>query len=159
YEEHAPLMRFFKDSGLPSPKAFNTAAELVLNGSLRRAFENEQFDLEVIESLLKEAKEEGVILDAATLEFSIRKKLEHMAKRFSADPIKLSQLQELESAVSLVRSLPFQVNLWKVQNICYEILQSMHPDLLQKAEEGDKTSQEWIKHFKTLAGSLSLRIS
>jgi alpha-amylase/alpha-mannosidase (GH57 family) len=158
YEDHAPLMRFFKDSGLPSPKALKVAAEFVLNASLRRAFENDDFDSEHIKSLLKEAREEGVTLDTATLEFSIRKRLERMAKAFSADSNDLSKLQKLASAVSLLKSLPFQVNLWKVQNICYEIYQSSYEGLRNRAENGDETAQAWVNHFKPLAQSLSFRI-
>ncbi len=158
YEDYAPLMRFFKDSGLPSPKALSMVAEFILTKSLRGAFEKEPFDLELIQSLLEEAKEEGVTLDAATLEFSIRKRLERMTKAFSADPADLSKLQNLASAVSLLKSLPFQVNLWTVQNICYEIFQSSYKELQNRAENGDQTAQAWVNHFKPLMESLSFRI-
>lgn len=158
YEDYAPLMRFFKDSDLPAPKALSMVAEFVLSKSLRSAFEREPFDLEHIQSLLEEAKEEGVTLDAATLEFSIRKRLESMVKAFSVGPTDLSKLQELASAVSLLESLPFKVNLWTVQNICYEIFQSSYDELRNRAENGDETAQAWVNHFKPLAESLSLRI-
>ena len=158
YEEHAPLMRFFKDTGLPVPRALSMTAEFILSKSLRNAFEREPFDLELIQSLLEEAKEEGVTLDAATLEFSIRKRLERIAKAFSVDPIDLTKLQSLASAASLLKSLPFQVNLWTVQNICYEIFQSHYEQIRNRAESGDGTAQAWLNHFRPLAESLSLRI-
>ena len=158
YEDYAPLMRFFKDSGLLPPKALAMVAEFVLSKNLRSAFEREPFDLEGIQSLLEEAREEGVTLDAATLEFSIRKRLERMAKVFSEDPNDLSRLQKLASGVGLIKSLPFQVNLWTVQNICYEIFQSSYDQLRSRAENGDGTAQVWVNHFKPLAESLSLRI-
>jgi hypothetical protein len=158
YENHAPLIRFFKDSGLTPPKALNMAAEFVLNVSLRGAFENDDFNSEHIKSLLEEVREEGVTLDTATLEFAIRKRLEHIAREFSEDPADLSRLQELASAVSLLKSLPFQVNLWTIQNICYEIFQSSYDELRNRAENGDETAQAWVNHFRPLAQSLSFRI-
>ena len=158
YEDYAPLMRFFKDSGLPSPKALSMVAEFILSKSLQGAFERKSFDIGLVESLLEEAREEGVTLDAATLEFSIRKRLERMATAFSADPTDLSKLQELSSAVSLLKSLPFKVNLWTVQNICYEIFQSSYAEFRNRAENGDETAQAWVNHFKPLAESLSFRI-
>ncbi len=158
YEDYAPLMRFFKDSGLPPPKALAMVAEFVLSKSLRSAFEREPFDLEGIQSLLEEAREEGVTLDAATLEFSIRKRLERMAKAFSADPNDLSGLQRLASGVSLLKSLPFQVNLWTVQNICYEIFQSSYDEFGNRAKNGDGMAQAWVNHFKPLAENLHFRI-
>jgi alpha-amylase/alpha-mannosidase (GH57 family) len=158
YEDYAPLMRFFKDSDLAPPKALSMVAEFILSKSLRNAFEREPFDLALIESLLEDTKEEGVTLDAATLEFSIRKRLERMARAFSEDPTDLSRLQELASAVSLLKSLPFQVNLWTVQNICYEIFQSSYDEWRNRAESGDETAQAWVNHFRPLAQSLSFRI-
>jgi hypothetical protein len=158
YEDYAPLMRFFKDSGLPAPKTLNVAAEFALNASLRREFENDDFDSKHIKSLLEEVREEEIKLDTATLEFAIRKRFEHIAKTFSADPTDLSKLQKLRSAVSLLKSLPFQVNLWTVQNICYEISQSSYDEIRNRAENGDETALAWVNHFKPLAENLSLRI-
>lgn len=158
YEDYAPLMRFFKDSDLSPPKALSMVAEFILSKSLRNAFEREPFDLALIESYLEEAKEEGVSLDAATLEFSIRKRLERMAKAFSEDPADLSRLQELASAVALLKAMPFQVNLWMVQNLCYEIFRSRYEEFRKRAENGDGTAQAWVKHFEPMAQSLSFRI-
>jgi hypothetical protein len=133
-------------------------AEFILSKSLRNAFEREPFDLALIESLLEDTKEEGVTLDAATLEFSIRKRLERMAEAFSADPTDMSRLQELASAVALLKALPFQVNLWTVQNLCYEIFQSSYDERRNRAESGDETAQAWVNYFRPLAQSLSFRI-
>jgi hypothetical protein len=151
-------MRFFKDSDLPAPKALSMVAEFILSKSLRSAFEREPFDLKGIQSLLEEAREEGVTLDAPTLEFSIRKRLELMSKVFSTDPMDLSKLQELASAVALLKSLPFKVNLWTVQNICYEIFQTSYGEWQNRAENGDETAQRWVNHFKPLAENLAFRI-
>jgi alpha-amylase/alpha-mannosidase (GH57 family) len=158
YENHAPLMRFFKDSGLSPPKALNMVAEFVLNMNLRRAFENDDFNSKHIKSLLEEAREEGVTLDTTTLEFAIRKRLEHIAREFSADPTDLANLQKVLSAVDLLRALPFQVNLWTVQNICYEIIQSTYTDVQKRVEQGDKAAQEWMRHFRTVGENLSLQV-
>ena len=158
YEDYAPLMRFFKDSDLPPPKALSMVAEFILSKSLRNAFEREPFDLALTESYLEEAKGAGVNLDAATLEFSIRKRLERMAKAFSEDPADLSRLQELASAVALLKAMPFQVNLWMVQNLCYEIFRSRYEEFRKRAENGDGTAQAWVKHFEPMAQSLSFRI-
>ena len=158
YEDYAPLMRFFKDSDLSPPKALSMVAEFILSKTLRNAFEREPFDLALTESYLEEAKEEGVNLDAATLEFSIRKRLERMAKAFSEDPADLSRLQELASAVALLKAMPFQVNLWMVQNLCYEIFRSRYEEFRKRAENGDGTAQAWVKHFEPMAHSLSFRI-
>ena len=62
YEYHVPLLRFLKESGIPAPKALYTAAEFVLNTSLRRIFEEEELDVEGAENLLEEARLEAISL-------------------------------------------------------------------------------------------------
>jgi alpha-amylase/alpha-mannosidase (GH57 family) len=158
YEDYAPLMRFFKDSDLSPPKALSMVAEFVLSKTLCNAFEKEPFDHALIESHLEEAKGEGVTLDAATLEFSIRNRLERMAKAFSADPTDISRLQELASAVTLLKALPFQVNLWAAQNLCYEIIQSSYGEIQNRAANGDEAAKDWVSQFDSLAEILSLVI-
>jgi hypothetical protein len=159
YENHAPLMRFFKNSALPPPKTLHIAAEFVLNTSLREAFEKDDFDSELVESLLEEAREEGIGLDTTTLEYAFRKNLEGMAKTLLEDPTQLSQLRRLDTAMRTVTSIPFQVNLWTVQNICYEILQSTYSEMRLKAGQGSKTAEDWISCFELLGPKLSLAVT
>ena len=84
--------------------------------------------------------------------------LERVARKFLENPTDFSQLQKLDITVGLLQSLPFHVNLWKVQNICYEILQSTYPALRSKATQGDDTAREWSSYFDTLAEKLSLHL-
>ncbi len=158
YETHAPLMRFFKDSGLPAPRALNLAAEFVLNATLHRALDDEAFDPDLIETLLEEARGEGVGLDAPTLEFTLRKTLERLATKFSANPWDVSGLQKLKAGLDLLPLLPFQVNLWKIQNLCYEVLQSAYPEWLKNAEHGDDAAREWANQFKEMCARLFIRV-
>lgn len=156
YEQHVPLMRFLKDSGVAPPKPLYMAAELVLNASLRRAFEDEELHPELIGTYLEEAEMEGVSLDENTLEYALRKSLERMGERLLASPTGLDLLQKLEAGVSLLGSLPFQVNLWKVQNICYDMLQNAYPGFRETAEKGDESASEWVDLFRALCEKLSI---
>ncbi len=158
YESNAPLMRFLRDSGIPPPKALSSAAEMVLNASLRSAFENEEFSLELINTLLEEISLTGVTLDTDTLEFALRRSLERLAEQLSANPRDIGLLQNLEAGVNLIGSLPFQVNLWKVQNFCYGLLEEVYPDLRGRAEQGDESAREWTEHFTVLFDKLSIHV-
>jgi hypothetical protein len=158
YEEYAPLMRFFKDSALPPPKKLLMAAEFVLNTNLNESLRKEEIDTEYIKSLLEVAKQGGVDLDSITLEYALRKNLERIAVVLSEDPAQISQLRRLVTAMETVETLPFQVNLWTVQNTCYEILQSTYPEMRSKAEQGDETANDWIRCFDVLGQKLSLAV-
>ena len=158
YEDHAPLLQFLKDTGSPPPKAFYVAAELVLNADLHRSFQDDNLDLNRIEYLLEEAQLEGVSLDSTFLEYSFRKALERLAKRLAADPGDLGMLQKLEATTTLVSRLPFQVDVWRVQNICYEMLQTIYGEYQARAEQGHEDARSWLRHFNTIAENLTLQV-
>jgi alpha-amylase/alpha-mannosidase (GH57 family) len=158
YEDYAPLLRFFKESALPPPKKLIMAAEFVLDASLHEALSKEEIDPEYIQSLLEAAREGGIDLDTITHEYTLRKNLERMAVAFYEYPAQISQLKRLGTAIGTIESLPFQVNLWTVQNTCYEILKSTYPKMRSKAEQGDEAASDWIRCFDALGKKLSLAV-
>jgi hypothetical protein len=100
-----------------------------------------------------------VALDVPTLEYTLRTKLERMAESLRADPANVELLQGLDSAVGMARSLPLEVNLAKIQNICYELLQTTYNDFQPKGEEGGKSASAWMDHFRALAEKLSVHVA
>ncbi|MBT8406596.1 MAG: DUF3536 domain-containing protein, partial [Deltaproteobacteria bacterium] len=158
YEHHAPLLRFLKDAGIPPPRALYTAAEFVLNEDLHRAIQYDDLEVNRIESLLDEAQLEGIALEATSLEYSFRKALERLARRLADEPDVFLVLEKLEQATALVRRLPFEVDLWKVENICYEMLQKFYREYQARAEEGDEEASKWMHHFENIAANLTVRV-
>jgi hypothetical protein len=65
----------------------------------------------------------------------------------------------MEAAMGLLDVLPFQVNLWKIQNICYDLSQNVYPDVQQKAARNDKTAGQWMASFRTLSEKLSILVT
>jgi alpha-amylase/alpha-mannosidase (GH57 family) len=158
YEFRYPLMRFLTDLGHPLPKAFRTAAEFILNTDLRRALSSDALDVERARSLLNEVRAWNVDLDSGGLGYLFRQTLEETMDRFVSQPDELSLLNTLTDAVALARSLPFEVNLWKVQNLYYEMLFINYPGFQRRAKKGDETAEEWVSHFISLAEQLSIQI-
>ena len=157
YEEHVLLLRFLKDAGIPAPKALYAAAELVLNASLRQSLENEDLNSKLIKALLEEAKIEGVTLYLETLEYALRKNFDGMAEQISKNPLEISFLKKLDTGLSLLPLLPFTVDLWKIQNLFYDLLQNLYPTVHEKAEHY-KSVQEWESLFTSLCEKLSLLV-
>jgi alpha-amylase/alpha-mannosidase (GH57 family) len=145
-------------TSLPVPRAFQAAAEFALNTQLRRTFASDNLDFDSIRNLMSDAEAAKVSLDVPTLEYALRIKLERMAERFRGDQSNLEALARLDAAVALARSLPFEVNLWKLQNTAYELLQTAYQDFQQKAAQGDENAKAWISRFQGLADKLSLRV-
>ncbi|HEV8524010.1 MAG TPA: DUF3536 domain-containing protein [Terriglobales bacterium] len=154
YERHSPLMSFLSDLGTPMPKVLNLTAEFAINSGLRRALEEPDLDLERIRVLLDVAAREKVPLDNAGLSFALKCTLEGMMEQFLAQADDIVLLEKLVSVV-ILRSLPFEVSLWKVQNLYWEMLREVRP-VFQARD--DAQSREWLAHFDSLGEKLKIRV-
>ncbi|MHB1042386.1 MAG: DUF3536 domain-containing protein [Eubacteriales bacterium] len=157
FERHAPLMRFLKSLNIPQPKVLHSAAEFVLNTNLRKAFMAETLDLDYINALLDEAKISNVPLDGATLGYVLERTLERMGEKLGAVPTDQSLIAHLDAVVGLARSLPFEVDLWMVQNVFYTLLETVYKDYLARAGQGDGEARSWVGKFASLGDKLKVR--
>jgi len=160
YETHAPMMRFVSDLRVPLPRAFSMAAEFALNSSLRRVLSDPQnLDFGRIKALLEEARVENIPLDDTTLGFALRKTIKRLSDQFLDNPDDLDLLKKLEAAAGVGRSLPFEVSVWRTQDNYYDMLQTVFPEWVQKALQGDAGAQDWVEHFVSLGRSLAVKVS
>jgi len=67
-------------------------------------------------------------------------------------------LQQLAIAVSLVRTMPFEVRLWRAQNIYVEMLHTVLPEWRWKAEHGEAEAHDWVTTFLQLGRDLSVKV-
>jgi alpha-amylase/alpha-mannosidase (GH57 family) len=158
YNHHVPLMRFLMDLNVPLPRAYQGTAGFVLNLNLRQAFESDDLDPGYINNLLEEARVLHVDLDGPSMEYALRQTLERLAERFRDQPTELPLLQALHDGLALAADLPFEVNLWKVQNIFYEQLHTIYPQWRQQASQGQVEAQTWIDHFIALGEKLMIHV-
>ena len=158
YENRAPLMRFVTALGMPPIRHFQAAAEFTLNSDILKIIESDDLNAQDMRMLLDEAKRAGVPLDATTLEFAIRKKLEAMAQRFRAHPTEAQLLEALDSAVSVAQALPFPVQYWMVQNIYFDIMKNVYAKALSQKTEAAADSEKWLAIFRSLGEKLSIRV-
>jgi alpha-amylase/alpha-mannosidase (GH57 family) len=122
FESQAPLIRFLNGLEIPVPNALKSAAEIALNSQLHQLLDRPDLDLDSIRGLLREAAASKIALDASTLEYSVRKRIEKEASEFAAFPCDPAVVERLLKLMDLVPSFPFPVVLWEAQNICYRPL-------------------------------------
>lgn len=158
YENQASLMRFLSDLGTPLPKSFHMAAEFALNMGLQRQLQAEELDLNRLTTLLNEAREVKVPLDGVILGYTFKRTIERLAEQFRAQPAEIPLLQKLKALVGLARSLPFEVDFWKAQNVYYRTLQTIYPEFRDRAEKGEDSAQSWVDHFLALGEKLYVRV-
>jgi hypothetical protein len=152
YEHHAPLMGFLSGMGAPLPKMLHLTAEFVLNTSLRQEFMADELDLERVRTLLDTAAREKIQWDAPWLGYALTKRFGRMADDLALKP-RGPLLHSINLAVDLVRSLPFEVDLARVQNVYYQLLQHVYPLVVQEATADSKL---WIAEFTALGQKLGV---
>jgi alpha-amylase/alpha-mannosidase (GH57 family) len=157
YEDNASLMRFLIAQDLPIPRAFRMAAEFVLNRDVRAALTGE-LELERARSLLEEAEAVRVQLDQEGLGYAVERALERQAVAFLEHPRDIERLERWAAMAELHGLLPFDVNLWKTQNVFYDLLKTVYPTVYERAESGDEGAARWIALFTSLGERLSVAV-
>jgi hypothetical protein len=158
YEHHYPPMRFLSELGNPIPRSFRSAAEFFLNSELRQALSNDALDLERINKLLNETQTWKVELDTEGLSYLLQQTLERMMGKLTSNPEDIDLLKALLAAMEMARSLPFPLDLWKVQNLYHEMKRSTYPEFQKRVQQGDDAAAEWPELFVLLGQRLSIRV-
>ncbi|MGH7445178.1 MAG: DUF3536 domain-containing protein, partial [Longimicrobiales bacterium] len=158
YRENAALIRFLIDMRLPLPRAFTMAAEFVINRELRRIFEAETPDLERARTLLAEAGDLRVTMDASGLSYVVERALERLAAIHRLRPHDLASLEQLVDVAAVARALPFSVDLWKTQNLFYATVRDAFNETVARGEAGDRSAQRAVPLFRTLGELLSVAV-
>ena len=155
YEQHAPLMRFLADLGMPLPGVFRMTAEFVLNSSMRRALSEPSLDRERIRALLETAQQERLELDRAGLGYALEHNLDRRMEQLRERPEEVARLQDVGELVAWIRSLPFEIKLLQAQNLYFELWRRLEPAY---RDRGDEAAQTWRRHFEFLGEQLSMRL-
>jgi alpha-amylase/alpha-mannosidase (GH57 family) len=158
-ERYTPLMNFLQSAGAPWPKPLESARDFVLQSDIRRQFESENLDLARLRSLIQEAlARDGRVLDAH-LSHAVKNRMEELIQQLLAKPEAVECIRTLDQIAELVMPLPFGLNLWKVQNTYWEMLQKVFPDFKSRAENGEQPAQEWVRDFLALGEKLGFALT
>ena len=122
FENQAPLIRFLTGLDIPVPSALKSAAEIALNSQLQQYLERPELDAESVQGILREAAASKIALDATTLEFKLRKRIEKEAAEFAANPGDVAVTGRILKLLDLIPAFPFPVTLWEAQNLAYRPL-------------------------------------
>ncbi|HEX8170497.1 MAG TPA: DUF3536 domain-containing protein [Thermoanaerobaculia bacterium] len=153
HERYDPLMRYHTRLGVPVPKVLQTAAEFDLNLQIRKLLAQPLPPPAEIESRLREAREENVALDEATL-LAFRQAVERAAERFRERPEDLDRLEALETIVSVVREAQLPVDFRRAQNRYYRMRKTLRPAIESSSGNGER--KRWLELFDRLGEELSI---
>jgi alpha-amylase/alpha-mannosidase (GH57 family) len=152
HDRYVPLLRLHGDLSIPVPGVLYAAAEADLNLRLKRALESNDLPRQQIVSLVDQAANEQITLDHAGLAHAMKTSVERLADAVRERPGDVDALLRLSGALELIDQLPFEVDLWKVQNHCYRILVMTGDELARIVP--DTRAGEWAAAL----GDLGLRL-
>jgi hypothetical protein len=160
YDAHAPLLRFLTDLHAPLPTALKTAAEQSLHIDLLRQLAAPSPDFAEIRRLFDEAQRSGVTLDENALSFALSQLLLRLGDKLREMPDSSKTLQALLDAVTLATTPSRKVDLWRTQNLFYELLQTVFADQLSRSQRSSDTMRttKWLRLFGQLGDKLSIRL-
>jgi alpha-amylase/alpha-mannosidase (GH57 family) len=153
YDDHASLLHFLSQAGLPKPPALILAAGFAINAGLRRALDNDPIDQPQLRSFLSLAKADQVSLESATLSFIADQRMKRAMVELQMSSGSLEALDRALSLARILTELPFDLNLWQAQNIWYEILRTSSYALTALTAD-DRPG--WEKDFSELGTCLSI---
>ncbi len=153
YQDHASLLHFLSQAGLPKPPALTLAAAFAINAGLRRLIEADPIDQAQLRSYLARAKADQVPLETAELSYIADQRMKRTMVELQMSS---GSMEMLDRALHLARTLaelPFEVNLWQAQNIWFEILRTSGYALTALPTEG---RPRWDKDFIELGACLTI---
>ena len=153
-ERYAPLLTFLRAAGAPLPEGLDTVTDFVLRSDICRQIEAEPLDLERLRSLFEEAQSRGNHVLDPQISYFVKNRMEQIIQQLAANPEQDNRLATLSQLAELVMPLPLGLNLWKVQNIFWEMLQNVLPRFRERAAGGDEKAQTWVTDFTTLGKTL-----
>jgi len=150
YEDHASLLHYLAQAGLPKPPALTLAAGFAVNAGLRRALEGDPIDQALLRSFLSLAKADQVPLESATLSYIADQRMKRAMVELQMSSGSLEMLDRALALARVLVEMPFELNLWQAQNIWYEILRTSSSSLT------DEDRPRWEKNFNELGSCLSI---
>lgn len=157
-ERYAPLMKFLQTTGAPLPPGLDTVTDFVLQSDIRRQIEAEPVALERLGSLIQEAQSRQDRVFDPNISYAVKNKMEHLIQKLAENPGELEVIRQLKQFAERVMPLPLGLNLWKVQNTYWELLQKTFPDFRQRASAGSDTDRQWVTEFLALGEQLGFAV-
>jgi len=152
YQDHASLLHFLSQAGLPKPPALTMAASFAINAGLRRVLETDPMDQAQLRSYLSLAKADQVKLDTADLSYIADRRMKRAMSELQMSAGSLEMLERALGLARLLTEMPIELNLWQAQNIWYEILRSSSYALTALVSED---RPRWEKRFNELGACLT----
>ncbi|MDI9611689.1 MAG: DUF3536 domain-containing protein [Acidobacteriota bacterium] len=161
WEEAAPLYRLISNLRMEPSDQLRDLTAAALRSRLERTLsmaEPGPDTTEAISWLLRQAAAWNIDLDRERLERLLRESIERAARSALLDTRGTEALKRTLSAVSLATEVAINLDLYSVQNIFFEIGESIYPIMKVASEQGNETASAWLAAYRKLGEALSINL-
>jgi alpha-amylase/alpha-mannosidase (GH57 family) len=151
YNRDYPLVMALANNGIPIPNAYRTTFEYILNADLLKCFQTEKINIRMVERVMKElAKWDLRMEDPGKVEHLAGESIFKELKRLSSEGESLRRIERLNRLFPLLIKFNLRPNLYKSQNLYFEIS--------RRNRDVEGRSAEWEKQFIVLGENLGVKV-
>lgn len=151
YNRDYPLVTALANNGIPIPNAYRTTFEYILNADLLKSFQTDKINIRTVERVMNELSQWDLrIEDPGRVEHLAGESIFKELKRLSAEGESLKRIERLNRLFPLMVRFNLRPNLYKSQNLYFQISRNRH--------ENDGRSPEWIDQFVLLGKNMGVKV-
>jgi len=158
YKANSAVMDMLGEFGYPIPAPFHLAAEYIMNADLKKHFLEDELDLKRLRDLIAHVKKFSFQLDKDGLRYVASQWLTSQMEMFHTHRDNLSLMDKLVDRLRLMAELHLDLDLWKAQNVYFEISRTTMNDKKGQTERGDEQAKKWMGLFQDLGSLLYVNI-
>ncbi|MBX3389202.1 MAG: DUF3536 domain-containing protein [Phycisphaeraceae bacterium] len=148
YEQHAPLARFLRSVNLTVPRRIQFVGAFVLSQAIRKLLEQPVFDVSRASELVEEARREGIELDEPTIAHAFRRAMDRVVSQESPVILTIETLRGIVGLTRFLANLPFNVDVWPMQEAIIERIAPDAPGHRRHADSGSPSDREWLDVYR-----------
>jgi len=159
FQHNSALIRMMNEMNMPIPKSLATTIDYTCNTDLKNALRNDDPDPEKVLEAIDQAEKYKGTLDEVALGYYAGRKITRMILAVEKNLTDLDLLEKFDSLLSGVKKLDLPLNLWKAQNIFFNIIHDRYPKITEKPDPEIKDFEKWKVHFRDIALHLQLGVN
>ncbi len=152
YNHDYPLVNALVTNDIPTPKAYTTTFEYILNTDLLNCFKSDRINIKELERIMNElVKWDLGIEDPGNVARMAGESIFKELKRIGAERGNVKRIERLNRVFPLLSQFKLEPILYQSQNLYFEISREEDVETLS-------TKPEWIEQFKLLGENLGVKV-
>ncbi len=156
FQHNSPLISVMSEINIQIPRSIATTVDYVCNTDLRQAVEASDIDLERIRQAIDQADRFNAELDRVTLGFLASRRIVTMIQEMKDNLFDLAILEVAEGLLSAAYRLELPLNLWRAQNIFFNLKQEYGEGKIPDADKRTSDPDKWSDLMKKIGLKLKV---